>query len=61
MARRKQNFFAEVGGAMLRLSHRVPLIGAILAVAGGVGWWDFRAHGDSPGARGLSIACAVIG
>jgi hypothetical protein len=61
MARRRaQNFLADVGGAFLRLSHRVPLVGAAVAIGCAIGWWYFRAHPEVLGARGLSIAFAVL-
>jgi len=58
--RSSQNFFADIAGAMLRLSHRVPLIGLFIAIACGVGWWYFRGHPAIFGARVWSIAFAVL-
>ena len=58
--RRKPNFFTDVTSAMLRLSHRVPLIGLIAAIACGWGWWRLRDEGALPW-RVLAISLAVAG
>jgi len=59
--RRSKNFFAELGDATLRLAHRVPLIGLVLAIGCGAGWWWFRQRPDLWGSAVGSIALAVLG
>jgi hypothetical protein len=58
----KQPFLIEVGGALLRLSHRVPFIGVAVAIACGVGWWILRKSNAVFGfAPILAVILAVIG
>ena len=58
----KQPFLIEVGGALLRLSHRVPLIGVAVAIVCGVGWWRLRRSTAILGfAPILAMILAVIG
>lgn len=59
--RRSDSFLADVAGAVLRLSHRVPLIGLALALACGLGWWYFRRHPEVFAAGVWSISCGVAG
>jgi len=67
MARRrrasgKQPFLVEFGGALLRLSHRVPFIGVAVAIACGVGWWYLRKSTAIFGfAPMLAIVLAIFG
>lgn len=61
MARRKQsNFFSDLAGATLRLSHRVPLIGLIAAAGCALGWWRLRLEEELYW-RALAITLAVLG
>ena len=58
----KQPFLIEVGGALLRLSHRVPFVGVGVAIACGAGWWYLRKSNAVFGfAPILAIILAVIG
>jgi hypothetical protein len=54
--------FAEVFGSLLRLSHRVPLIGLIVAAGLGVAWWWLRARPDAAYGSGhvLAITAGVV-
>jgi hypothetical protein len=55
-------FLLDVCGALVRLSHRVPLVGAGFAAACGVGWWLLRQSDALYGtARIAGIALALIG
>jgi hypothetical protein len=62
MARRRHTsakppFLIDVGGALLRLSHRVPLIGVGVAVVCGAGWWYLR---KSQAIFGIAPVIAII-
>ena len=66
MARRRRtandrSLFSEVFGSLFRLSHRVPLIGLLVAVVLGAVWWWLRGRGEAVygGGRVLGIVVAV--
>jgi hypothetical protein len=57
-----RSLFSEVFGSLFRLSHRVPLVGLLVAVLLGAAWWWLRAR---PGVmfgsgRILAIVVAVV-
>ena len=54
-----RSLFSEVFGSLLRLSHRVPIIGLIVAVALGAGWWWLRARPDAAFGSGRILAIVV--
>ena len=54
-----RSLFSEVFGSLLRLSHRVPLIGLIVAVALGVAWWWLRGRPDVAFGSGRILAIVV--
>ena len=56
-----RNLFSEVFGSLFRLSHRVPLVGLLVAVLLGAAWWWLRARPDVMygGGRILGIVVAV--
>ena len=67
MARRRRNpgepsLVSEVFGSLLRLSHRVPVIGLIVALLLGVLWWWLRQRPDAAFGSGriLAIVVAVV-
>ena len=57
-----RSLFSEVFGSLLRLSHRVPLIGLIVAAGLGVAWWWQRERPDAAYGSGgvLAIVAAVV-
>ena len=65
MARRRRrtandrSLFSEVFGSLFRLSHRVPLIGLIVAVVLGAGWWWLRSRPEIGYGSGRVLAIAV--
>ena len=64
MPRRKRaegepSIFAEVFGSLLRLSHRVPIIGLIVALGLGAAWWWLRQRPDAAFGSGRVLAIVV--
>lgn len=57
-----RSFFAEVFGSLFRLSHRVPLIGLLVAVLLGAAWWWLRGRPDAAYGSGrvLGIVVGVV-
>ena len=53
-----RSLFAEVLGSLFRLSHRVPLIGLLVAVLLGSAWWWLRGRPD--GAYGSGRILAIV-
>jgi hypothetical protein len=53
------SLFSEVFGSLLRLSHRVPFIGLIVAIALGVLWWWLRQRPDAAFGSGRVLAIIV--
>lgn len=63
MPRRKTtgpNVLSEALGALLRLSHRVPLIGVVVALALGAGWWWLRGNPQWLYGTGKILAVALL-
>ena len=54
-----RSLFSEVFGSLFRLSHRVPLIGLLVAVALGAGWWWLRQRPDAMLGSGRILAVVV--
>ena len=64
MPRRRQSandrsLFSEVFGSLFRLSHRVPLVGLLVAVLLGAGWWWLRARPEVAFGSGRWLAIVV--
>lgn len=57
-----QSLASEVFGSLLRLSHRVPVIGLIVAAACAFGWWWMRARPEAAwgGGRVLAIVLGIV-
>jgi hypothetical protein len=54
-----RSLFSEVFGSLFRLSHRVPLIGLLVAVVLGAAWWWLRARPDVMFGSGRILAIVV--
>jgi O-antigen ligase len=54
-----RSLVSEVFGSLFRLSHRVPLIGLIVAVALGTVWWWLRARPEVAFGSGRILAIVV--
>ena len=54
-----RSLFSEVFGSLFRLSHRVPLIGLLVAVALGAAWWWLRARPTAAFGSGRYLAIVV--
>ena len=52
----ERSLFSEVFGTLLRLSHRVPLIGLVVAAGLGAAWWWLRARPDAVYGSGRVLA-----
>jgi fatty acid desaturase len=55
-----RSLFSEVFGALFRLSHRVPIIGLLVAVLLGAGWWWLRRRPEV-GYGSVRILAIVVG
>jgi hypothetical protein len=56
-----RSLFAEVFGSLFRLSHRVPLIGLLVAVLLGAAWWWLRDRPSVAYGSGRILAIGVAG
>jgi membrane protein YdbS with pleckstrin-like domain len=54
-----RSLVSEVFGSLFRLSHRVPLVGLLVAVALGVGWWWLRTRPEVAFGSGRILAIVV--
>ena len=54
-----RSLFSEVFGSLFRLSHRVPLIGLLVAVLLGAAWWWLRARPGMAYGSGRILAIVV--
>jgi hypothetical protein len=54
-----RSLFSEVFGSLFRLSHRVPLIGLLVAVVLGAAWWWLRARPEVMFGSGRILAIVI--
>src|SRR5688572_23352149 len=54
-----RSLFSEVFGSLFRLSHRVPLVGLLVAVLLGAAWWWLRARPEVAFGSGRILAIVV--
>ena len=54
-----RSLFSEVFGSLFRLSHRVPVIGVIVAALLGAAWWWLRARPEAAFGSGRVLAIVV--
>jgi hypothetical protein len=54
-----RSLFSEVFGSLFRLSHRVPLVGLLVAVLLGAGWWWLRGRPEVMFGSGRILAIVV--
>src|SRR5215207_7118268 len=54
-----RSLFSEVFGSLFRLSHRVPLVGLLVAVLLGAFWWYLRARPTVAFGSGRYLAIVV--
>jgi hypothetical protein len=54
-----RSLFSEVFGSLFRLSHRVPLVGLLVAVLLGAAWWWLRGRPEVMFGSGRILAIVV--
>ena len=54
-----RSLFSEVFGSLFRLSHRVPLVGLLVAVLLGAAWWWLRGRPEVMFGSGRILAIVI--